>query len=70
MSLAHRADFHARLGAEAERLVVEKEGRLCVRFHRRADGTVLTRDCPVGLRRWLARAAISLPMTGIVDFNG
>lgn len=36
-------------------------GRLCVRFHRRADGKVLTRDCPVGLRRRLrwawARAA-------------
>ena len=36
--------------AEASRLIAEKEGRLCVRFFRRADGTVLTRDCPVGLR--------------------
>jgi hypothetical protein len=36
--------------AEAEHLIIEKEGRLCVRFYRRADGTVLTRDCPVGLR--------------------
>lgn len=35
---------------EAERLIAEKEGRLCVRFYRRADGTVLTQDCPVGLR--------------------
>ena len=26
------------------------EGRLCVRFYRRKDGTVLTRDCPVGLK--------------------
>ena len=32
--------------AEALRLVRETEGRLCVRFFRRADGTVLTRDCP------------------------
>ncbi len=32
--------------AEAEALVREKEGRLCVRFYRRKDGTVLTRDCP------------------------
>lgn len=35
---------------EAEQLVREKEGRLCVRFYQRRDGTVLTRDCPVGLR--------------------
>lgn len=35
---------------EAENLIREKEGRLCVRFFRRADGTILTKDCPVGLR--------------------
>jgi hypothetical protein len=36
---------------EAERLVTRTEGeRLCVRFYRRKDGTVLTRPCPVGLR--------------------
>src|SRR5262245_18862321 len=33
-----------------------REGRVCVRFFRREDGTVLTRDCPVGLRRKLRRA--------------
>lgn len=35
-------------------------GRVCARFYRRADGTVLTKDCPVGLallRRRAARAA-------------
>jgi hypothetical protein len=36
---------------EAEALVREKEGRLCVRFYQRQDGTVLTADCPVGVRR-------------------
>jgi hypothetical protein len=35
---------------EAERFIDEKEGRACVRFYRRADGTVITQDCPVGLR--------------------
>jgi hypothetical protein len=35
---------------EAESLVNAREGRTCVRFVRRADGTVLTQDCPVGLR--------------------
>jgi hypothetical protein len=37
--------------AEAEALLVEKEGKLCVRYFRRADGTVLTADCPDGVRR-------------------
>src|SRR5687768_15456484 len=35
---------------EAETLIIAKEGKLCAGFHRRADGTILTRDCPVGLR--------------------
>lgn len=35
---------------EAERLLMSSEGRLCVRFYRRADGTILTKDCPVGWR--------------------
>src|SRR5258706_15227264 len=35
---------------EAEALVREKEGQLCARFYRRADGTILTSNCPAGLR--------------------
>lgn len=35
---------------DAENLLQNSEGRLCVRFFRRADGTVLTQDCPVGWR--------------------
>jgi hypothetical protein len=35
---------------EAESLIASTEGRLCGRFFRRPDGTVLTKDCPVGLR--------------------
>jgi hypothetical protein len=34
---------------EAETLLRTSEGRLCVRFYRRADGTVLTKDCSVGV---------------------
>ena len=33
---------------EAENLLLNSEGKLCVRFYRRADGSVLTKDCPVG----------------------
>ena len=39
-------------------LVQETEGRLCVRMYSRADGTVLTNDCPVGLRAYRKRAAV------------
>lgn len=34
--------------AEAESLIERAEGSICVRYFRRADGTVLTQDCPVG----------------------
>jgi hypothetical protein len=53
---------------EALDLLRATEGRACVRFYRRADGTVLTEDCPVGVallvkkakRATLAAAAVSL----------
>lgn len=34
---------------EAATFLAQAEGRVCVRLFRRADGTVITRDCPVGL---------------------
>jgi hypothetical protein len=37
--------------AEAEQLVRQREGRTCIRLYRRSDGTVITSDCPVGMRR-------------------
>jgi len=36
---------------QAEKLLREAEGRLCARLYYRADGTVLTENCSVGLRR-------------------
>jgi hypothetical protein len=36
---------------EAEALIVEKEGRLCVRYFQRADGTILLKDCSIGVQR-------------------
>ena len=43
--------------AEAENLIASREGRLCLRLYKRADGTILTKDCPVGLRAFQKRAA-------------
>ncbi|MEZ4262433.1 MAG: hypothetical protein R3B36_25345 [Polyangiaceae bacterium] len=38
--------------AEAEKLLEERiGGEVCVRFYQRADGTVMTQDCPVGVKR-------------------
>ena len=36
--------------SDAESLIARTEGRLCVRFYRRSDGSIITKDCPVGLR--------------------
>jgi hypothetical protein len=49
-------DFAGMTRAEVEALVAKTEGRLCGRLTRRADGTVLTKDCPVGLRAVRLRA--------------
>ena len=49
--------------ADAEALLASTEGRLCARLYRRSDGTVLTKDCPVGLqalRRRVARTAAAV----------
>lgn len=56
---------------QAEALILEKEGNLCVRFYQRADGTVLTHDCPVGskvARRpfyWLAAGFAAFLSSGV-----
>lgn len=36
--------------SDAESLIARTEGRLCIRFYRRRDGSIITDDCPVGLR--------------------
>jgi hypothetical protein len=60
---------------DAENLLMNSEGRLCVRFYRRADGSVLTKDCPVGwqaIKRRVSRvstAAASL-IFGLVSGLG
>lgn len=42
---------------EVENLIATHEGRLCIRLYKRADGTVLTKDCPVGFRAYQKRVA-------------
>ncbi len=35
---------------EATKLINSNEDRLCIKFYRRADGTILTKDCSVGIK--------------------
>ncbi len=58
----HVYDFSKMTAAEGVALIREKEGKLCVRLWRRADGTVITDDCPVGSRRLLQRGSRRLPL--------
>jgi hypothetical protein len=51
--------------AAAEELVRAKEGRLCVRFYQRSDGTILSGDCPVGERRLRLRQRVWARVSGL-----
>ena len=53
---------------KAESLVREREGKLCVRFYRRADGTMLTQDCPIRFRN--IRRRLAFLACGLIAFLG
>lgn len=55
---------------EAYRLLKLSEGRVCARIYTRADGTVLTRDCPTGLRRARQRALRTALALGAMAASG
>lgn len=42
---------------EAENFLINAEGRVCLKIYRRADGTILTRNCPVGWQAIKKRAS-------------
>lgn len=52
-------DLSAMSRQEAENFVAASGGQACVRFYRRADGTVVTADCQNAWRRAAGRAARS-----------
>lgn len=60
---------------EAEALITAREGRLCVRYYQRADGTILLADCTIGAqarrrRRWIAAGAAALLAGGVAADYG
>jgi hypothetical protein len=48
-------DFSQMKSREIEALMRTTEGRICAAIYRRRDGTVITADCPIGLREKAAR---------------
>lgn len=50
-------NFSEMTAGEVQKLIGASEGRICGRLYRRVDGTVLTKDCPVGWRAVQKRAA-------------
>lgn len=51
----HVYNFSSMTADAVAALILEKEGKLCGRFYRRNDGTMLTADCPVGIERYFGR---------------
>ena len=43
-------NFSAMTSNEVRSMIANAEGRVCGRLYRRADGTLITQDCPVGLK--------------------
>ena len=56
---------------EVEKLIASSEGRICARLYRRADGTVITRDCPIGLRALRLRVSkrVAAVFAAMVSFG-
>jgi hypothetical protein len=55
---------------QAEALIREKEGNVCVRYYQRADGTVMTTDCSVGLRRKRIKTVAFVAAVGAAAAGG
>lgn len=55
---------------EAEALILEKEGRLCVRYFQRKDGTILLKDCTVGVSQKRKRRVIAAGAAALLAGGG
>jgi hypothetical protein len=54
---------------ESRQLIEDKDGKVCVRFYQRQDGTVLSSNCPVGAadgRRRIRKRVTALTFAGFV----
>lgn len=51
---------------EAEALILEKEGKLCVRYYQRKDGTILLKDCSLGIVQKRKRRVIAAGVAALL----
>ena len=60
--------------SEAELLLVQRAEGVCARFFRRTDGTIMTADCPVGVRlrhrMQVTMALVTAALAGALVFLG
>lgn len=62
----HVFNLSAMARDEAEQLIADVEGDMCARVYQRADGMVLTSDCPEGVRlRRRKRLAVGVAAIGL-----
>jgi hypothetical protein len=69
----HVYNISAMTVEEATMLIREREGNLCARLFRRADGTVMTADCPVGARavwRRMKQLAAACGAAALIGIGG
>lgn len=50
-------NFSEMSDSDIEKIVANRDGRLCARFYQRSDGTMLSRNCPVGIRAVVRRVS-------------
>lgn len=59
---------------EAEDLIRDKNGDVCMRLYQRKDGTILTADCPTGVKKRRRRRAFAGAMlsaaAGVLGYGG
>lgn len=55
---------------QAERLVIERAGDLCARYYQRHDGTILLKDCSVGIAQKKKRRVIAAGAAGLLAMGG
>jgi len=65
-------NFSAMTSREVKRIIAQREGRLCARFYQRPDETILTKNCPLGLRAafWRASRVASAVLAAVISARG
>lgn len=69
----HVYNIAAMPAQDAIALIQEREGNLCARLFRRADGTVLTSDCPIGARavwRSTRKLVAAMSLAAMIGLGG